>query len=391
MSIVDVLIIGAGHSGVAVATELRRAGFPGTVALANAETIEPYHRPPLSKAWLSSDAAEESGWLQPPGYFTSNSIDIVPVAVVGLEVEGRRAEFADGSAIDFGDAIIATGALAREIPLPVTPEVPFLSLRDGADARRLRDLLKPGSHLAVIGAGFIGLEVAATARRLGASVTVIEREPRVLARLASQELSDYLTSLHRGHGVDILLATDVLAIHATESGARIAVSGRESVSAGDVLADNVLVAIGAVPNDALARGAGIECAGGILVDDAGRTSALHVFAVGDVARRPLPPFAELARLESVHNANEHARIVAAGLAGVPAPAPAVPWFWSDQYDRKLQVAGLLPPESEVTVVGEVSAGAFALEHRVAGRLVCVEAVNASKEFALGRRQIAKEL
>lgn len=385
MNFSDILVIGAGHGGVAVASELRRAGFSGRITLVNGEGAQPYHRPPLSKAWLKGDADEESGWLQPPGFFEAQDIELLSnTRVVDLDATGRVARLQDGSDISFRLAVIATGAVARPLPSPQGDHASLLQLRDASDAAVLKELIRPNVRLAIVGGGFIGLEVAATARLLGAEVCVLERESRLLARLASEPLSAHLASLHSARGVEIQLCADVVDISPRADGeVEITLGGQPPRRF-----DHVLVAIGAIPQDALARSAGLECANGVVVDDTGRTSAGHIFAIGDVARRPLGPYAESIRLESVHNANEQARIVAAAITGTQPPAPAAPWFWSDQYDGKLQIAGLLPMDGETEVRGTPGSGSFALLHRVDGRLRCVEAVNSSRDFALGKRQIA---
>ncbi len=382
------LIVGAGHGGISAASELRRAGFGGQVTVINGEAAQPYHRPPLSKAWLKGDVDEESAWLQPPSFFESQNIQMRSgTEVVELDATNRLAALGDGSTIEFEHAILATGALVRPLPATDGDTPTLLQLRDAADAAVLKDLIRSRGRFAIVGGGFIGLEVAATAQLLGADVCVIERERRLLARLASEPLSKHLAVLHATRGVDIRLGTDLSGI---SSGA----GGKASVTLGvdaPLAFDHVLVAIGAVPNDALARSAGLECADGIIVDAGGRTSEHHIFAIGDVARRPLGRYAESVRLESVHNANEQARIVAAEITGTQPPVISTPWFWSDQYDSKLQIAGLLPSDCITELRGDPASGSFALLHRVDGRLRCVEAVNSSREFALGKRQIAADL
>ncbi|MGW5876682.1 NAD(P)/FAD-dependent oxidoreductase [Nocardiopsis terrae] len=384
----DVLIVGAGHAGVSAATELRRAGFSGTITLVNDEDVVPYHRPPLSKAWLKGEIDADSNWLQPHAFFSTQHIDLLSsTSITELDTSNRLAHTSDGAVVGYTDAIIATGAAARPLTFPGAGEVPLPHLHDVADAARLKSALTQGSRLAIIGGGFIGLEVAATATHFGASVCIIERDTRVLGRLASVGLSRYLTELHRGHGVEVLVDAEVIDVSRTTSG-----DVEVSLSEGPRrVVDHVLVAIGALPNDELARAAGLECDNGVLVDGSGRTSDAHVYAIGDVARRPLDPFAESARLESVHNANEQGRIVAAAITGQQQPGTATPWFWSDQYDRKLQIAGLLPSAPETELRSDPESGSFALLHRKDGRLVCVEAVNSAREFALGRRQIAADV
>lgn len=384
----DVLIVGAGHAGVALAAELRRVRYPGEITLINAENALPYHRPPLSKAWLTGATDADSGWLQPADFFAANAIAMLPdTEIVDLDPNGRIARSSSGESITFSHAVLATGALARPVPAPGASEVNLLQLRDVSDAAKLKATLTHGSRLAIIGGGFIGLEVAATASQLGADVTVMERDHRLLPRLASPDLSSYLAELHRGRGVEILLSTEVVQVQS---------SNRDAIdihlgSGASREFDHVLGAVGAIANDSLARSAGLKCSDGVIVDDHGRTSATGVFAIGDVARRPLGAFGETVRLESVHNANEQARIVAATITGGAAPAVATPWFWSDQYETKLQIAGLMPAKATAEVVGDQATGSFALLHRVGDQLVCVEAINRAREFAIGRRQIAKDV
>ena len=384
----DLLVIGAGHAGVAVVAELRRLGYAGTVTLLNGEPIVPYHRPPLSKAWLKGETDGSSTTLQDPSFFEAHRVRVrASVQATELDTDTRRVVTDTGELIEYGQLVLATGALARGLSLPGGGHAPLMQLRDAADAHRLRDLLVDGSRLAIIGGGFIGLEVAATATQLGARVCVIERDVRVLGRLASERLSGYLTDLHRGNGVEILVDAVVERIESADDHSRTITLGDGSTR----VVDHILVAIGAIPNDRLAREAGVICDNGIVVDERGRTSVSEVFAIGDVARRPLGPYADSARLESVHNANEQARIVAAEIVGHTPPLPATPWFWSDQFDCKLQIAGLLPAGASTELVGDPSTGSFALLHSRGESLVCVEAVNASREFALGRRRIAQDL
>ncbi len=382
-----VVIVGAGHAGGSVAAFLRQFGFGGAVTLIGAEPLPPYQRPPLSKAWLKGEAGADELLLKPESWYAQNDVDLrlsSPVEV--LDLEGRAVRLAGGHAVAFDRLVIATGARARALPVPGADLYGVLALRDAADAEALKTTLGPGRRLAVIGGGYVGLEAAASARALGAEAVVIEREARVLARVACPELSDFFTAYHRARGVTFELGAEVVEL--TEEDGRVA-----GVRLGDgrvLPCDAALVGVGAIPNDELARAAGLPCDGGIVVDAAARTAREDVWAVGDVTRRPLPHYEDRPwRLESVPNALEQARLAACALAGRPLPAPETPWFWSDQYDLKLQIAGL-PFEADRRVVrGDPDTARFAVFHLREGQVRAVEAVNAAPEFMAGRQLIAR--
>ena len=261
----------------------------------------------------------------------------------------------------------------------------MLELRTAADAEALKAALGPGKRLAVIGGGYVGLEAAASGRALGAEVVVVEREPRVLARVACETLSTFFQDYHRDRGVVFELDAGVEAFEG-EGGRIVGVR----LSDGRLIAcDAALVGVGATPNDELAKDAGLECAGGVVVDEDARTADPHIFAIGDVAHRPLPLYDRMFRLESVPNALEQAKQAAAAIAGRPAPAPETPWFWSDQYDLKLQIAGIPFEADQVIVRGDPAGARFAVFHLKGDRLLAVEAVNAPPEFMAGKMLIAQ--
>ena len=292
---------------------------------------------------------------------------------------------AGGEAVGFDRLVLATGARARRLPLPGADLAGVLALRDAADAEALKRALAPGRRLAVVGGGYVGLEAAASARALGAQATVIEQAPRVLARTAGAALSGFFTERHRAHGVRFELGAQVAGFLG-EGGRVRAVAladGRE------LACDAALVGVGAVPNDALARAAGLACDDGVLVDAHARTRDPRVWAVGDATRRPVPGFEAPQRLESVPSALEQARQAAAALTGRPAPPPETPWFWSDQYDLKLQIAGLPRGGDAQVVRGDMAGGRFAVFHLHDGRLRATEAVNAPAEFMAARQLIAR--
>ncbi|GAW42224.1 Rhodocoxin reductase [Brevundimonas sp. SH203] len=377
-----VLIIGAGHAGGSVAAFLRQYGHEGPIVLAGEEDAPPYQRPPLSKAWLKGEADLEALLLRPLSFYAEQNIDFRPSSVaVSIDPEAKTVAFRDGASETYDVLVLATGSTARKLPVPGGDHPDLLELRTLKDAERLKAALGPGRRLAVVGGGYVGLEAAASARALGAEAIVIERAPRVLARVASETLSAFFTEQHRARSVEILTGAEVVAVT------------RDGVTLADgtvVRADAVLVGVGALACDGLPRSAGLRCDGGVVVDDQARTSDPAVFAVGDMTRRPIPVHGGVHhRLESVPNALEQAKQAAAAIVGRPGPAPEVPWFWSDQYDYKLQIAGLPFAADRQVVRGDPAAGSFAVFHLAGDRMVCVEAVNAPPEFMAGKQLIAR--
>ncbi|HBK06560.1 MAG TPA: ferredoxin reductase [Acetobacteraceae bacterium] len=382
-----IVIAGAGHAGGSAAAMLRQFGWTGAITLVGEEPIPPYQRPPLSKAWLKGEATAESLALRPARFYPDATIDLrLETKVTGIDRAAMTVTLSDGGTLAYDFLILALGARARKLPLDGVDLEGVLELRSAADADRLKAALHPGAKLAVIGGGYIGLEAAASARALGAEATIIERESRVLARVACPILSEFFQNFHRAQGVTI----DVDAQVATLEGAEGRVTG---VRLGDgrlVPCDAALVGVGAVANDELAREAGLTCHNGITVDLSARTDDPVIFAIGDCTSRPLPLYDRTGRLESVPNALEQAKQAASAICGKPAPTPEVPWFWSDQYDLRLQIAGMPFDTTQVVVRGDVSAARFALFHLTAdGTVQAVEAVNAAPEFMGGRRIIAK--
>ncbi len=381
-----IVIVGAGHAGGSAAIFLRQAGSTDRLSLLGAETSAPYQRPPLSKGWLKGEIDGDGLLLKPEGWYPANDVDLrLGVRVTGLELERRTLLVEPGGEIGFDRLILATGARARPLPAPGADLYGVFSLRDVRDAEALRVALGPGRRLVVVGGGYVGLEAAASARALGAEAVILEREPRLLARVACEELSAFFTAEHRAHGVRVELGAQVVAIDG-EDGRVAAVRLADGRTFG---ADAVLVGVGAQPNDELARAAGLACDDGVVVDAHARTSHPDVWAIGDVTRRPLPQYGRSHRLESVPNALEQAKQVAAALTGRPAPPVETPWFWSDQYDIKLQIAGL-PLDCDARVVrGDPAARAFAVFHLHRGAVRAAEAVNAPAEFMAARQLIAR--
>jgi len=372
-----VLIVGAGHAGATLAGLLRQAGHRGPVELFGDEVDLPYHRPPLSKKFAEGELEQ---WLRPAEFYREQDITLrLGEDVVALDTAGRRVRTASGDAHAYDHLVLATGAAPRRLALPGVDLAGVVSLRTLADARILRKCVEERRALAIVGGGYIGLEVAAVARANGVDVTVLEREERVLARVASARLSEILAAHHRARGTRIV------------TGARIArIAGSDGRVSGVVLGDGteipceaVLIGVGAEPRDELAVAAGLRSDHGVVVDGRARTSDPHVLAIGDVTRRP-----GYVRLESIPSATEQARQAVATITG-GAPAPSeVPWFWSDQFDLKLKIAGLVPAEPSTVVRGDPAAGRFALFHLDGGALSAVESANSPAEFMAGKKFLA---
>jgi 3-phenylpropionate/trans-cinnamate dioxygenase ferredoxin reductase subunit len=377
-----VVIVGAGHAGGSAAALLRQYGWPGPIMLIGAEPEPPYQRPPLSKAWLKGEASCAALALRSAEFYPANRIELLlSTQVTGIDRANRLVTLGTGGRVSYDRLILAVGARPRTLAVPGSDLPSVQELRTLADADRLKAALRPGTCLGVIGGGYIGLEVAASARTIGAEVIVIEREARLLARVASPALSAFFHRRHTEAGVRILLDSGVAAI---ECGSLTLTDGRH------LPCDTVLIGVGAVPNDALARAAGLDCANGIVVDAAARTSDPAIHAIGDCTFRPLPLYQRSGRLESVPNALEQAKQAAADLCGRKPPPPEVPWFWSDQYEVRLQIAGLPFDVTQAILRGDPASGSFAIFHLAAdGTLQAIEAVNAPAEFMAGKLMIGQ--
>ncbi|MGQ9365603.1 NAD(P)/FAD-dependent oxidoreductase [Azospirillum sp. ST 5-10] len=387
-----VAIVGASHAGVQAAVSLRELGYAGPVRLLHAETALPYQRPPLSKAYLAGAAAADSLALRGPDFFAAKGIELIAGARVrAVEGEGRRllVEPAAGAAgavperIDCDRLVLATGAVARPLPVPGGDDAAVATLRTLADADALRRRLAAASAVVVVGAGFIGLEVAATARALGKAVTVVESEGRVLARLFPPVLSDFLEARHRAAGTAFLFAARVAAVEPAAEGRR-----RVVLADGRALdADLVVVGIGAVAQAALAGAVGLPGGDGIAVDADCATAVPGVFAAGDCAAWADPLTGAVRRTESVQNAVDQAKTAAAAIAGAPRPPRAAPWFWSDQLDLKIQMVGDALDADDVVCRGRLEEGRFSLFHYRGDRLVRVDSVNRPTDHIAARRLV----
>ncbi|QRE82671.1 NAD(P)-binding protein [Rhodococcus ruber] len=377
-----VVIVGAGHAGGTLAGMLRQQKFDGRIVLCGEEAHPPYHRPPLSKKYADDEFVQ---WLKPDSFYADNAIETrLGDPVVHIDRDARTATTSSGEILQYTTLVLATGATPRTLTLPGSDLDGVLSLRTLADATQLRAAVHTGSSLAIVGGGYVGLEVAASARARGCEVTVVEREDRVLARVASPELSAVLTRFHRDRGTRIITGAEVREITGTAG----RVGGVTLTDGTHIACDLVLAGVGAIPNDALAREAGIECLTGIVVDGSARTGDPHVLAIGDVTYRLHDTLGKMVRLESIPSAVEQAKQAAAVITDAPLPPHEVPWFWSDQFDLKMKMAGMVDPDTRAVLRGDPSESSFALFHLDSdGVPVAVETVNAAAEFMAGKRFI----
>jgi 3-phenylpropionate/trans-cinnamate dioxygenase ferredoxin reductase subunit len=380
-----IVIVGAGQAGVMTAESLRSGGYTGAITLLGDEPHGPYHRPPLSKAWLAGDLTEAQLVMRAPEMLAKKGITLrTNAAVAGIDRAAQQVRLADGEVLAYTGLVLATGSSPRTLSLPGADATNVLPLRSRDDASRIAAHLthcaEQSLPVVVIGGGFIGLEVAATARKKGLSVTVLEAAPRLLGRVLAPVLSDWYAALHRQHGVELVLDARIAAIETV---------GDQAVAV--TLADGrrlpcglVVLGVGVSANDALARTAGLDCDRGIIVDACARTADPLVVAAGDCTARRLAD-GTLLRLESVQNATEQARSAAAALLGQERPFTAVPWFWSDQYDKKLQMAGLSGGADAWAVRGDMGGASFSVYHFRAGTLIAVDSVNSAKEHLQARK------
>jgi 3-phenylpropionate/trans-cinnamate dioxygenase ferredoxin reductase subunit len=384
MSQGTVLIVGAGHAGFQVAASLRQHGYSDRVCLINDEAHLPYQRPPLSKAYLKGEGRPDSLIFRPDKFYRDQNIELIADRAVSIDRATRRLVLASGSSMDYGHLVLATGARNRllDIPNANLPDVLYLRTLDESEALRHRIALR--QRVVIIGAGFIGLEFAATARIKGLEVDVVELGSRVMARAVTAEISDYFQDRHTAAGIRIHLGVQATSIES--DGAR--VTGVSLSDGRHVPADLVVVGVGVLPNVELAAEAGLPVAAGIIVDGQLLTSDPNISAIGDCALFASERFGGSLRLESVQNATDHARCVAARLTGDAKTYDGQPWFWSDQGDDKLQIAGLTTGYDRVVVRGDRGQRSFSAFCYKAGQLVGVESVNRASDHVFGRKILA---
>lgn len=378
-----VVIVGAGHAGIQSADALRSEGYDGPIVLVEGDAAFPYQRPPLSKDFLGEQDTEPLPLpLRAESFFTDRAIDFRPgVAATGIDRAAGRLTLSDGAQIDYSSLVIATGAEARTLSVPGTDLAGVQSLRTLADAQSLRERLCGARHVVVAGAGFIGLEFAAVARRRGLEVTVLEAADRVMSRALTPPLSDYLAGRHREMGTVIRTGEGITALVGREG----AVTSAIGTTAHEYAADLVLLGVGVVPRVGLARSAGLAVDNGIVVDHSLRTADPRIYAVGDCSNFPSPDGQSRLRLESVQSAAGHGRHVAAAIMGRADTYADLPLFWSHQGDVRLQIAGLVRAGDDAVIVGDVTTGRFSVFAFRDSQLVAVESVNRPGDHSAARR------
>lgn len=382
----SIVILGGGHAAVSVTGFLRQNGWTGAIHLISNEDRLPYQRPALSKSWLQGTLDASDLDLRPERFYTEQSINVrLNVSAERIDSSLRRVVLCDGTSLHYSHLIIAVGAKPRRLVIPGASLDRVFELRSVTDADRLKAMMRSGARLAIVGGGYVGLEVAAASRALGVKPTVIEREPRLLARVASSEIAQFIERHHRTNNVALELDAAVEALEGEEG----RVAAVRLTDGRYVACDMALVCVGIIPDDDLARKAGLACSDGIVVDQEARTSDPCIYAIGDCSSRPIPFSGGQGRLQSVPSAVEQARQAAASICGHSLPPSDVPWFWSDQFDLKLRMAGIISGAVE-SVVRTDAPDSFSIFHLSADRRVkAVESVNAPSDFMAGKQMISR--
>ncbi|MBO0833029.1 MAG: FAD-dependent oxidoreductase [Actinobacteria bacterium] len=383
-----VLVVGAGQAGTELAISLRDNGFTGAIVLVGCEQGQPYQRPPLSKDFLTGEIDERALLFRGTDFWHNHGIDLISgerILTASMDATGRGVGITgQGRRVEFDRLALATGARPRRLTVPGSNLDGVAYLRDLRDARSLRRRMLQANRVAVIGGGFIGLEAAAVCRGQGKAVTVLEVADRLMERSVAPVVSEFYRSAHTERGVDVLLSAEVTAIRGSDG----RVTGVHLADGSVIDADLVLVGIGVIPRTELAEQLGLDCDGGIVVDELARTSRPGVVAAGDCTVQPHPLTGDgLVRLESVQNAVSQAKLAAPSLIGRAARPADVPWFWSDQYDLKLQIAGLTRGYDQLVVRGDPGTSRFSVVYYRGGRLTGVDAVNAPADYLVVRQAL----
>ncbi|MGJ8545928.1 MAG: NAD(P)/FAD-dependent oxidoreductase [Sulfitobacter sp.] len=375
-----VVVIGAGQAGSSLVAKLRNSGFDGKITLIGAEPVPPYQRPPLSKAYLLGDMALERLYLRPESFYGENGIELRMGSHVDAIDTGAQKIAVDGGFVDYDDLVLTTGSVPHRLPARIGGDLGGVHVvRDLADVDAMAPRFTKGARVLIVGGGYIGLEAASVAAKLGLQVTLVEMAERILQRVAAPETSDFFRDLHRSHGVDIREGVGL-----SELTGESQVSAAQLSDGSTLEVDFVIVGVGIAPSTKLAEAAGIEIDNGIKTDAMGRTSAAHVWAAGDCASFPYGD--GRIRLESVPNAIDQAEIVAGNIMGAAQEYRAKPWFWSDQYDVKLQIAGLNSGYDRV-VTRRSDAGSVAFWYYRGETLLAVDAMNDPRGYMIGKRLI----
>ncbi len=381
-----IVIIGAGQAGGQAAASLRQLGCKDDIYMFGDEPHLPYQRPLLSKQYLSGEHEEGRVFLRARRFYEDQHITLrIGECIERIDVEARAVVTDKGETLEYSDLILATGSRPRRLKIEGSDLDGIHYLRTLDDVALIKKLMQPKKKLAIVGGGYIGLEVASVAKTLGLDVTVIEMEDRILKRVTTPEMSAFYDQLHTGRGVRVLKQTGVSGFAGEDGRVTKVLCGDTEVDA-----DLVIVGIGIIPNVEIAEAAGIQCENGIVTDDHCRTSAPHVYAAGDCSNHPNPLLGRRLRLESVPNAMDQAKVIAANIMGQDKVYAAVPWFWSDQYELKLQMVGFSADGDTQVVRGDQAVNAFAIFYLKGDKLVAVDAVNSARDFMAGRQMYGKK-
>ncbi len=378
------VIVGAGQAGGDLATALRQMGYTGRVILIGDEKAPPYRRPPLSKAYLSGDITEDALYLKPPAVYEKQNIELrTGVKVTAIDPQAHTVSLDNGETITYNKLALTTGGHARRLPLPGAEKPNVHYVRTLEDIERLKAQFGEGRRLVIIGGGYIGLEAASVGIKKGLKVTLVEALPRMLARVTGPELSQYYHSVHTSHGVDIRLGAGVQGLEGGELVETVVLSDGTRIPA-----DLLIVGIGLIPNTEIAEKAGLAVDNGVIVDLYAQTSDPDIVAAGDCANHENGFLGRRLRLESVPNASEMARVAAASILGQQVAHASVPWFWSDQYDLKLQMVGLSQGHDQVIIRGSMEANNFSAFYLQNGVVISVDCVNRPQDFMMGKKLVA---
>ncbi|MDC0737590.1 FAD-dependent oxidoreductase [Cognatishimia sp. SS12] len=374
-----VIVVGAGQAGASCVAKLRNDGFDGQITLIGAETALPYQRPPLSKAYLLGDMALDRLYLRPRSFYDEQNIDLRLGQTVTDIDAGQQVLRVGDDTLNYDHLVLTTGSTPRALPAAIGGDLEGVyTVRDLADADAMAPQFQAGKHALIVGGGYIGLEAAAVAAQKGLEVTLVEMAPRILQRVAAKETSDYFRALHQAHGVTILENTGLARLTGPAH-----VTAAELSDGQKLEVDFVIVGVGIAPNTALAEAAGCALNNGIATDEYGATSIANIWAAGDCASFPYR--GQRIRLESVPNAIDQAECVAANIMGHQKSYVAKPWFWSDQYDVKLQIAGLNSGYDHV--ISRPGAGSASFWYYAGPQLLAVDAMNAPRDYMIGKRLI----
>lgn len=380
------IIIGAGQAGGEAAVALRSRGFKDRILLIGDEAYPPYERPPLSKQLLAGDYEVERTFIKRPDFYPAHDIELrLGCRVAAIDVAAHNLTLEGGETLSWNKLLLATGARVRKLAVEGGDLAGVHYLRNIDDTLGIRKTLKPGTRLVIVGGGYIGLEVAAVARKMGASVVVLEALDRVMSRVVAPEVSAFFDALHRENGVDIRLDTALQALEGDDGGHVVAVRTADGTR---IAADQVIIGVGVIPNVELAADAGLAVDNGIKVDQYTATSASDIFAAGDCTNHPNPIIGGRLRLESVQNAANQAQIAARNMLGEGIEYAEVPWFWSDQYGLKLQMTGISKPGDQVVIRGDMASHKFSALYLRDGVVVALNAVNAMRDFMAAKRLVA---